>query len=139
MRIVVQKVDSAVARCGQRMLASIGKGIVLYIGISKDECPGADKWLIEELTKIKAAQDQILCLSQFTLFGMFKGPKPSFHRAERPEIAEPYFSEIVEKIKDAFDCRVERGLFGKVLQVELRGMGMETLLLERPATGKVAG
>ncbi|KAI5182782.1 D-aminoacyl-tRNA deacylase [Pancytospora epiphaga] len=131
MKVVVQRVDSAVVHCNGEVIASIEGGLVLYIGISLGETPGGAEWLIEEIRKIREPSDQILCLSQFTLLGVFNGTKPSFHKAEKPEIAKRYFFEVFEKIKEAFDCKVERGEFGKMLQVTINGRSMHTFLLER--------
>lgn len=131
MRVVVQRVERADVKYGGEEIARIGGGLVLYVGITRGEADGAGSWLVGELQSLLAPDDAILCLSQFTLFASFKGCKPSFHRAEAPAVAEPYFSRVFEELSTAFPGRVKRGLFGRVLQVGLSGAGMDTLLLER--------
>lgn len=131
MKVVFQRVSNAEAIYNNETVASIGKGLVLYIGISKNEEPDAIDWIIEKIRELKEEDDQILCLSQFTLFATFKASKPSFHRAEASHVAEPFFTTLVERIRTSSDCLVERGPFGKVLEIKLAGSGMDTLLLEK--------
>ncbi|KAI4292347.1 D-aminoacyl-tRNA deacylase [Pancytospora philotis] len=131
MRVVVQRVASASVVHEGAEIAAIGKGLVLYIGVSKGEEPGAAEWLIQKIRGTKEAGDEVLCLSQFTLFAAFKGPKPSFHRAESPETARAQFYSIVEAVRGAFECKVANGIFGTKLEIKFSGSSIQPLVLER--------
>ena len=68
---------------------------------------------------------QILCVSQFTLYGdTSKGNRPSFVAAARPELAEPLYERVCEALG------AERGIFGAMMEVELVNDGPLTLLVE---------
>lgn len=131
MRVVVQRVESAGVEHEGSEVARISGGLILYVGIVRGETPGADAWLVEELRRVAKPGDEILCLSQFTLLASFKGPKPSFNRAEAHAVADAYFTLAFERLCEAFPGRVRRGPFGKVLAINLSGAQMVTFLLER--------
>lgn len=130
MKVVTQNVESAKVFFEGQEIASISKGMVLYIGISRDEKQNSAKWLISHIKENIEENSEVLCLSQFTLFGQLCGNKPSFHRAERPEIAEVYFYDLVSKIRNTFSFPVRNGIFGKNLQIELEGTNITVNYIE---------
>lgn len=102
MRVVTQKVNKAKVFFEGKEIAQIPNGLVLYMGINRGEAFNSVQWLTDLIKTIRYEDGnchEILILSQFTLFGEFKGSKPSFHHAEKNEIAEKYFYDAVEKIK----------------------------------------
>lgn len=131
MKAVVQRVARATVLHDGDCIAQISRGIVVYIGIDRGEPEQSKGWLIDQMRAVVGDGDQLLCLSQFTLFAQIKGRKPSFHRAEETARAEAYFTALVGEMKDALDCPVRRGLFGKYLNIKLIGTGMETFMIER--------
>lgn len=131
MKVVAQRVQKASVYHEGVEVTAIGSGIVLYIGISKDEKEGGGEWLIDTIRGLLQPDDQVMCLSQFTLFATFKGPKPSFHKAERPAIASLYFDQLIKDIQNALECRVVRGPFGKQLEINLEGSQFNAVLYER--------
>lgn len=119
MKVVAQKVQSAKVLEGTNLIAKIENGLVVYVGIEIAENENSCQWLIDQISKRVVSTDEILILSQFTLFAKFKCGKPSFHTAEVPSKAERYFYEGVEKIKDAFPGKVQSGIFGSKLDIVL--------------------
>lgn len=128
MRIIVQRVSSASVLHSNKEIANIGKGVVLYIGIGKNELEENKIWIINILESLNLSASEILCLSQFTLYGSFKGTKPSFHKAESPEQARKYYKQLVLLIKSKFK-EVKEGVFQEKLKIIQEYAG-ETLYYE---------
>lgn len=131
MKVVIQKVRSAKAVFEDKVIAQIGAGAVLYIGIEIEDSEDTTDWLPAAIADEKG---EFLVLSQFTLLGTFKGSKPSFHRARCNQEALDYFGKVCQGMKQAFLGRVQTGVFGKSLDIhlELSGEGDVTRLLENP-------
>ena len=74
----------------------------------------------------------ILVVSQFTLYGdTQKGRRPSFIHAAPPSVAEPLYDRFVQLLRDRAPDRVETGVFGAMMDVELVNDGPVTLVLDR--------
>ena len=70
---------------------------------------------------------EVLCVSQFTLYGdARRGARPSFVAAARPEVAEPLYERVCERLG------ARRGVFGAMMAIELVNDGPVTLLVESP-------
>ena len=82
--------------------------------------PDADGRMNEPL-----GEREVLCVSQFTLYGdARRGNRPSYVDAARPEVAEPLYARVCERLG------AERGVFGAMMEVELVNDGPVTLMLE---------
>lgn len=106
------------------MISEIGEGKVFYIGFERNENPNNIHLFVEELNRMILSNDiletdEILILSQFTLLAKFKGLKPSFHNAEDHQIARNLFYRMVEIAKESFPGKIQCGIFGEYLQIEL--------------------
>jgi D-tyrosyl-tRNA(Tyr) deacylase len=137
MRALVQRVSRATVRVEGREVAAIGPGLLVLLGIAReDDCPGADR-LAEKVRALRIFEDpegrmnealgerEILCVSQFTLYGdTRKGNRPSFVAAAPAEQAEPLYERFCER------AGALRGEFGAHMAVELVNDGPVTLLLE---------
>ena len=137
MRALVQRVSQAAVDVEGERVAQIGPGLLVLLGVRDDDTeadadriaakvralrvfPDADGKLNEPL-----GERQILCVSQFTLYGdTRKGNRPSFVAAARPELAEPLYERVCEALG------AERGVFGAMMEVELVNDGPLTLLVE---------
>lgn len=119
MRIVIQKVENAEVMEEQTLISKINQGIVIYVGIDINESKTSVDWLIEQIKQRITPLDEVLILSQITLFAQFKSGKPNFHRAEKPSEAESYFYNAVSKIKEAFPGKIQHGIFGRKLEINL--------------------
>jgi D-tyrosyl-tRNA(Tyr) deacylase len=139
MRAVVQRVSSASVRVDGEPIASIGRGLLVLLGVrTEDGQAEADK-IAAKLEALRVFEDddgkmnlsvrdvggEVLVVSNFTLYGdTRKGNRPSFVEAARPEDAEP----LVERVREALDA--EGGRFGARMAVELVNDGPVTVLLE---------
>ena len=138
MRALVQRVSRAAVRVDGTVVGEIGPGLLVLLGVTHgDDEAVADK-LAAKLLALRIFPDvggrmneplgpdrQVLCVSQFTLYGdARKGNRPSYVAAATPEVAEPLYERICERL------RAESGVFGAHMEVELVNDGPVTLLLE---------
>jgi D-tyrosyl-tRNA(Tyr) deacylase len=137
MRALVQRVSRAAVSVEGQLVAAIGPGLLVLLGVAVgDEDEAADR-LAQKVRALRVFADadgqmneplgdrEILCVSQFTLYGdARRGNRPSFTRAARPEQAEPLYQRFCAQ------ARAEQGAFGAHMAVELVGDGPVTLLLE---------
>jgi D-aminoacyl-tRNA deacylase len=139
MRALVQRVTQASVSVDGERVAAIGPGMLVLLGIkTTDTEEQADKLARKLRTlrifedddgrmnrNVEDAQGEILCVSQFTLYGdARKGNRPSFVDAAPPEHAEPLY----ERVRGALEA--QGGRFGARMQVELTNDGPVTLLVE---------
>lgn len=147
MRIILQKVQSASVTVDKKIVGKIQQGFVLLVGITHTDTEKEIDWMIEKILKlrlfaeseesetfmeknIQEVKGEILVVSQFTLYAdMRKGTRPSFTDAARPEIAEVLYEKFVEKIKQS-GLRIQTGIFGVHMEVNLVNDGPITLILE---------
>jgi len=145
MRIVLERVSEAWVRVEGKEVARIGPGYLLLVGISKhDEQEELAFWArkIPELRlfpdkqgkfdrSLRDVGGEILCVSQFTLFGdCRKGRRPSFSEAAPGPEAQQLFDRFVELLRDQ-GIPVRTGVFGAYMEVGLVNDGPVTLILER--------
>ena len=137
MRALVQRVTRAAVRVDGQTVAAIGPGLLVLLGITHaDDAQAADR-LAAKVRALRVFADaesqmnealgerEILCVSQFTLYGETRrGNRPSFKAAARPEHAEPLYERFCAQ------AGARRGLFGAHMAVELVNDGPVTLLLE---------
>jgi D-aminoacyl-tRNA deacylase len=137
VRTLVQRVIRAAVRVDDRVVAEIGPGLLVLLGVAhEDTIANADR-LAERVLALRVFQDErgrmndplgqreILCVSQFTLYGdTRRGNRPSFVAAAAPEQAEPLYERFCAR------TGARRGLFGAHMQVELVNDGPVTLMLE---------
>ena len=137
MRALVQRVSRAAVRVNDETVAAIGPGLLVLLGVaSADDADAADR-LARKVRALRVFADaegqmneplgerEILCVSQFTLYGdTRKGNRPSFVAAARGEQALPLYDRFCEQ------AGAQRGVFGAQMAVELVGDGPVTLMLE---------
>jgi D-tyrosyl-tRNA(Tyr) deacylase len=137
MRALVQRVSAASVSVEGREIASVGAGLLVFLGVTHEDHGAAAERLAEKVRALRVFEDaegrmneplgerEILCISQFTLYGdTRKGNRPSFVQAARPEQAEPLYELFCER------AGAKRGVFGARMAVELVNDGPVTLLLE---------
>ena len=142
MRALVQRVSHAAVRVDDRVVATIGPGLLVLLGIAREDDPAAADQLAVKVRALRVFNDEqgrmneplgdreILCVSQFTLYGdARKGNRPSFGAAARSEQAEPLYERFCTR------ARAKRGVFGARMDVALVGDGPVTLLVDSPAHG----
>jgi len=139
MRAVVQRVSRAAARPG----GSIGPGLCVLLAIADGDGQDEVARLAEKIAKLRIFENEegkfdrslldtrgaALVVSQFTLLAdTAKGNRPSFSAAARPEVAEPLYEQFCEALR-AHGVRVETGVFGARMAVELENVGPVTIVL----------
>ncbi|MBZ5516456.1 MAG: D-tyrosyl-tRNA(Tyr) deacylase [Acidobacteriia bacterium] len=144
MRAVIQRVTHAEVRVQGRTVGRIGPGLVVLVGIGREDTPEAGEWLAEKIANLRIFDDAegrmnrsvleaggaALCVSQFTLYGdCRKGRRPSYDRAASPEAALPLYESFVASLR-ARGVTVESGEFRAMMEVELVNDGPVTLLLD---------
>ncbi len=120
-----------------RALAAIGPGLVVLLGVSREDMARDADWLADKVRALRIFPDaggrmneplgqrEVLCVSQFTLYGdARRGNRPSYTRAAPPEQAEPLYERFCERLE------ASRGAFGAIMAVELVNDGPVTLLVE---------
>src|SRR3954469_2862089 len=147
MRAVLQRVSRASVTIDGEVVGSIGRGLLILLGVTHTDTPGDATWLAEKCVGLRIFNDadgkmnlgltdvggSVLVVSQFTLYGdAQKGRRPSFVAAARPEQAVPLYEAFVNGIR-ALGVPVETGRFGATMQVELVNDGPVTLILDSPA------
>ena len=140
MRALVQRVSSASVSVDGEEVASIGRGLLVLLGVRSGDGVEEADWISRKLRALRVFEDgdgrmnrsvedvgaQILCVSQFTLYGNArKGNRPSFADAAPPEQAEPLY----ERVRAALGA--QGGRFGARMAVALVNDGPVTLLVER--------
>ena len=144
MRVVLQRVSSASVKIDGTVTGEIGPGLVLLLGIAKDDTPRDVEYVVDKCVQLRIFGDEkgkmnrslldvagdVLAISQFTLFGdTRKGRRPSFEAAAPPEHAEPLYELAVERL-GGFGIRVATGRFGAFMEVALVNDGPVTLTVE---------
>jgi D-aminoacyl-tRNA deacylase len=137
MRALVQRVSRAAVRVDGEPIAEIGPGLLVLLGIARDDDATAAERLAQKVRALRVFADagghmneplgqrEILCVSQFTLYGdARRGNRPSFAAAAPSEHAEPLYERFCER------AQAKRGVFGAHMEVELANDGPVTLLLE---------
>jgi len=141
VRVILQRVTRASVKIDGNLTGEIGPGLVLLLGIAKDDTPRDVKYVIDKCVGLRIFGDdqgkmnrslldvagEVLAISQFTLFGdTRKGRRPSFDGAAPPEQAEPLYEQAVDRLKE-HGIRVATGRFGAFMEVSLVNDGPVTL------------
>jgi D-tyrosyl-tRNA(Tyr) deacylase len=148
MRAVVQRVTLASIRIGAETIGEIGKGLVVLLGVARDDTEKDAEYLAEKIASLRVFDDTegrmnlsvkdvggaLLVVSQFTLYGdVRRGLRPSWIGAAAPEVAEPLYEFFVTRAR-AHIGEVATGRFGGMMQVELVNDGPVTILLDSRKT-----
>jgi D-tyrosyl-tRNA(Tyr) deacylase len=144
MRAVVQRVTRAKVTVNDEIVGEIGNGLVVLLGIARDDTKLDAAYLAEKITALRICDDDegkmnlsvkdvnggVLVVSQFTLYGdVRRGLRPSWIEAAAPEVAEPLYEFFVRQMRAAVD-EVATGSFRAMMQVELVNDGPVTILLD---------
>jgi D-tyrosyl-tRNA(Tyr) deacylase len=145
VRAVVQRVTEARVRVGARIVGEIGHGLVVLVGVGKDDGPADVAYLTGKIANLRVFRGDegkdidrsvldvggsVLVISQFTLFGDARGQRrPSFVDAAPPEQARALYDDLVRELRSV-PVPVATGEFQAMMQVELVNDGPVTLLLD---------
>lgn len=144
MRSVVQRTRFSRVIVNERETGKIGNGLMVLLGIKKGDTEEDARYMMDKIINLRIFEDQqgkmnrslldvkgdILLVSQFTLYGdARKGRRPSFIEAELPEAALPLFNYCLKYLQNQ-GIKVETGIFGADMQVDINNDGPCTILLD---------
>jgi D-aminoacyl-tRNA deacylase len=149
VRLLLQRVLRAEVRVDGEVVGLIGQGLVVLVGVGRDDDAAVARSLADKTVDLRIFRDdagltnraltdvggEVLAISQFTLFAdTRKGRRPSFLAAAPPELGESLYEAYADAVA-ARGIRVERGVFGAEMQVELVNDGPMTIWLDTAAAG----
>lgn len=149
MKVLLQKVLEAKVEVDGKTIGAIGKGYLLFLGITHTDSEKDIDFLIEKVLNLRIyeadgkyfdksivdAGGEILVVSQFTLYARTdKGRRPDFNEAAKPAEAEKLYNLFIQKLRQKCALKVETGQFQAMMKVHLVNDGPCTLLLSsRPS------
>jgi len=151
MKVLLQRVSRAAVRVDGRPVGSIGTGLVVLLGVERDDRDEHADEMADKTAELRIFPDDegrmnrsvqqiggaVLVVSQFTLAASTrKGRRPSFHLAAPPETAERLYERYADRLA-ARGLEVARGVFQAMMEVELVNDGPVTILLDPPRPGGV--
>jgi D-tyrosyl-tRNA(Tyr) deacylase len=132
-------VRRAAVRVDGQVVGEIGPGLLVLLGVHRDDGPGAAPAMARKLHELRILDGErscaeagapLLVVSQFTLYGdTRKGRRPSWSAAARPEAAEPLVEAVVAALRER-GASVATGVFGAAMAVESVNDGPFTVLVE---------
>jgi len=144
MRAVVQRVSRAQVAVEGEIVAEVGRGLVVLLGVTHADTEGDADYLADKIAGLRVFEDEngkmnldaaavgggILVVSQFTLYGdVRRGKRPSFDAAAPPERARQLYEYFAERIRAA-GLLCQTGRFQEMMEVELVNEGPVTILLD---------
>lgn len=144
MKAVIQRASRGSVAIDGEVVAKIGKGLVILLGIAPEDTPGAAEKLADKIAHLRIFEDdedkmnlsvldiggEALVVSQFTLYAdTSRGRRPSFIGAAQPEIAEPLVDAFARMLVER-GIPTQTGMFGARMEVALVNDGPVTIVME---------
>jgi len=145
MITVIQRVSSASVTIEQKVKSSIGKGLLVLVGIEDADTQEDIDWLATKIVNLRIFNDEqgvmnvsvlddggeIIVVSQFTLHASTKkGNRPSYLRASKPDVAIPMYEKFVQAVEQNLGKPVGTGEFGADMKVNLLNDGPVTIVID---------
>jgi D-tyrosyl-tRNA(Tyr) deacylase len=145
MRVVIQRVNRASVMIDGKIHSSIGRGLLVLLGIEDADTLEDVEWLSNKIINLRIFNDEngvmnisvkdmngeTLLVSQFTLHASTKkGNRPSYIRASKPEIAIPLYEKMIGQLSADLGKPVQTGKFGADMKVELLNDGPVTIVID---------
>ncbi|MFN3284248.1 MAG: D-aminoacyl-tRNA deacylase [Pseudothermotoga sp.] len=144
MRAVLQRVHHAKVTVDGQIVGSIGRGLLVFLGVGKNDKQTDVEWICEKVLNLRIFEDHegkmnlsvtqidggILVVSQFTLYGdCRRGRRPSFSDAAPADLGQALYRSFVESLKNRIK-NVAEGVFGAHMDIDALNDGPVTLLLD---------
>lgn len=144
MRLLVQRVSSASVTIDGKPFSGIGKGLLVLLGIGKDDTESVIPRLVKKLSELRIFEDEqgkmnlslldirgeVLVVSQFTLFAdCRRGRRPDFINAAPPRQAEMLYNKFMDELSTT-PLKIQTGKFAAYMEVNLVNDGPVTILLD---------
>ena len=145
MKAVLQRVSTSSVAINSEVIAEIGHGLLVLIGIEDTDDQEDIDWLTAKIANLRIFADdqqimnlsvkevngEMLIVSQFTLHALTKkGNRPSYIKASKPAIAIPLYEAFIRKLEIELGKKVQTGQFGADMKVSLVNDGPVTILLD---------
>lgn len=145
MKMVIQRVTNASVTIDQQLFSSIGKGLLILVGIEDEDTDEDIEWLAKKAVNMRIFNDEngvmnrsvldidgeILVVSQFTLHASTKkGNRPSYIKASKADFAVPMYEKFCNETTLVLGKEVKTGVFGADMKVELLNDGPVTILMD---------
>eukprot|EP00585_Thalassiosira_rotula_P006288 CAMPEP_0196149118 /NCGR_PEP_ID=MMETSP0910-20130528/29163_1 /TAXON_ID=49265 /ORGANISM="Thalassiosira rotula, Strain GSO102" /LENGTH=176 /DNA_ID=CAMNT_0041411981 /DNA_START=113 /DNA_END=643 /DNA_ORIENTATION=+ len=147
MRVVIQRVKSASVTVDQKQVSAIGPGILALVGLHHEDAETDMQYCVKRLLAVKLWENdngapwrhhikqkgfEILCVSQFTLYGtLSKKNQPDYKLAMKADQAQTMYSKFLEMLKEGYEKdRIMDGKFGEMMDVGLVNDGPVTLVID---------
>ena len=145
MKILIQRVGHASIEVEHKMHAQIKSGLLIFLGIEKDDDSSDVDYLVGKSAALRIFNDadgkmnlsiqdvrgEALIVSQFTLHASTKkGNRPSYVKAARPEHAIPLYEYFIQKMNLELPEKVKSGVFGADMKIQLLNDGPVTIMID---------
>lgn len=145
MRLVIQRVKEASVSISAERISSIGKGLMVLVGVMEGDTTDDVEWLVAKTAAMRIFNDdagvmnrsiediggEVLAVSQFTLAASTKkGNRPSYIRAAKHELAIPLYEKYCQLLEERLGRPVKKGVFGADMQVALINDGPVTIVID---------
>ncbi len=145
MRVVIQKVKEASVAVEGELIASIKKGLLVFVGIENEDGQADIDYLVKKIVQLRVFEDKkgvmnlsledvggdIIVVSQFTLqANTKKGNRPSYIRAAKPEFSIPLYEKFIDTTEKALGKKAGTGKFGAMMDVALINDGPVTIIID---------
>lgn len=145
MRVVLQRVTRGSVTVDGQITGAIDRGFVALVGVTHGDGQAEADLLAKKTANLRVFEDAdgkmnvsaldtgagVLVVSQFTLYAdSRKGRRPSFTDAAAPAVAAPLVEYFAERLRAEGIQRVEMGVFGAMMQVEIHNDGPVTIILD---------
>lgn len=145
MRAVLQRVTEASVEISETIVAKIGCGLVILLGIESEDTVDDIKWLSAKISKLRIFSDaeelmnrsildcngEVILVSQFTLFSSTKkGNRPGFTRSAKPDVAIPLYQSFIKQLELDLGKSIQTGEFGADMKVSLINDGPVTITID---------
>jgi D-tyrosyl-tRNA(Tyr) deacylase len=145
MKAVIQRVSEASVTVNHEKVANIGHGMLIPLGIAHEDTQEDVAWLSAKISKLRIFNDEngvmntslidtngeVIVVSQFTLQASTKkGNRPSYIKAAKPEISIPLYEAFVSKLENDIQQKVQTGIFGADMKVNLLNDGPVTIIID---------
>ena len=145
MKLVIQRVKHAKVEVENEIVGKIEQGFLVLLGVGPEDTKENADFLVQKLIKLRVFEDEngkmnlslkdingeLLIVSQFTLYAdCTGGNRPSFTNAAKPDKANELYEYFIQECKKE-NIKVEHGIFGADMKVELLNDGPVTILLEK--------
>ncbi|MBQ9077170.1 MAG: D-tyrosyl-tRNA(Tyr) deacylase [Muribaculaceae bacterium] len=145
MRLVIQRVGEASVSVSGECKASIGQGLMVLVGVERDDTADDARWLAAKTVAMRIFDDEagvmnrsvadiggeVLAVSQFTLTASTrKGNRPSYIRAAGHDVAVPLYEAYCDMVAESLGRPTARGIFGADMQVSLVNDGPVTIIVD---------